>query len=354
MAKQHPIAAKLSTWYKENRRDLPWRNSSNPYQIWLSEVILQQTRVDQGMSFYARFIERFETVGKLAEAPESDVMLAWQGLGYYSRARNLQAAAKTIVKEHNGQFPSTYNAIRALKGIGDYTAAAIASIVFNLPHAAVDGNVNRVLSRLFAIQEPVDHPSGKKLITACATEILDQLNPGNHNQAVMELGALICSPRNPKCNSCPVHTHCNAFQNKKQEQYPVKRTKIKVRERFLTYFFIIDDRGNTLVRKRNGKDIWQGLHEFPLCESSTLEEHHSILGTIAPKPSSISPSYVHQLSHQRLHIQFIRQLNSELPLANWENAWVCKVSELGNIAFPRAITRYLESLSDLLHPDYLL
>jgi A/G-specific adenine glycosylase len=349
MVSMHPISSKLAEWYEKHRRDLPWRNTSNPYFIWLSEVILQQTRVDQGMSYYLRFIERFETIKDLAKAKEEDVLHAWQGLGYYSRARNLHAAAKSIVENFNGAFPADHAAIISLKGIGEYTAAAIASIAFGLPHAAVDGNVNRVLSRIFAVSDPVDQPKGKKLIAKIAAELLDIENPGRHNQAMMELGAMICLPRNPSCSNCPVQVFCNASKEKTQAQFPIKSSKTKVRERFFTYFVYSNKNGDTLLRKRTEHDIWQGLYEFPMIESANQEEQTSLLEGYRIVGDEISSTFTHILSHQKLHIQFVTHTCEDLPLHTWENTFKWKINELDNLALPRAITRYLDSLTSLIH-----
>lgn len=345
MARTHPISAKLSKWYEKNRRNLPWRNSSNPYHIWLSEIILQQTRVDQGTAYYLRFIELFPGVRDLAAAPQDLVLHTWQGLGYYSRARNLHATAKMIVDKHQGEFPNDYAVIKSLKGIGDYTAAAIASIAFGLPHATVDGNVNRVLARLFAIETPVDSPTGKKLITAIAAELLDSKNPGNHNQAMMELGALICTPRKPNCTICPIQVHCSGFASKRQESFPIKQGKTKVRNRFFTYLVFVDRNRETLIRKREEKDIWQGLHEFPLIESNSSNHQEELHKKLAVRYTiNCASNYTHILSHQKLHIAFITVQVEELPLAEWNKSICLKLDELNNFAFPRALTRFLNDV----------
>jgi len=342
MSNAHPITAKLSKWYEKHRRKLPWRDSSNPYHIWLSEVILQQTRVDQGTAYYLRFVELFPTVRDLAKAHEDVVLYAWQGLGYYSRARNLHAAAKAIVDNYGGEFPSDYAAIRSLKGIGDYTAAAIASIAYGLPHAAVDGNVNRVIARLFAIEAPVDSPTGKKQIAALAEELLDCKKPGNHNQAMMELGALVCTPRNPNCTNCPIKVHCAAFISKKQDSFPIKQGKTKVRNRYFTYVVFIDKNQETLIRKREEKDIWQGLHEFPLIESNSSHDQEVLYSSLDTQYSLIdAANYLHILSHQKLHIAFLSFRVEVLPFADWNNTIRLKIDELNRFAFPRALTRYL-------------
>lgn len=345
MPKAHPITAKLSKWFEKNRRPLPWRDSSNPYHIWLSEVILQQTRVDQGTAYYLRFIELFPTVCDLAKAHEDVVLHAWQGLGYYSRARNLHATAKTIVDKHQGEFPNEYATIRDLKGIGDYTAAAISSIAFGLPHAAVDGNVNRVIARLFTIEAPVDSPKGKKQIAALAKELLDIKNPGHHNQAMMELGALICTPRNPNCTICPIQVHCSGFASKRQESFPIKQGKTKVRDRFFTYLVFVDRNRETLIRKRAEKDIWQGLHEFVLIESNSANDLSVLHKSFdAQYELTHAANYTHILSHQKLHIAFLCIQIEELPIADWNYTIRIKIDDLNRFAFPRALTRFLNDV----------
>src|ERR1043165_6651460 len=256
------FSGKIMTWYEQNKRDLPWRNTRDPYLIWLSEVILQQTRVDQGMAYYHKFAEAFPTVKDLAKADSDKVMKLWQGLGYYSRARNLHAAAKMVAGKYKGVFPASYEGIKELKGVGDYTAAAIASFAFKLPHAVVDGNVYRVLSRVFGIETPIDSTQGKKEFNKLANELLDISNPADHNQAVMEFGSQFCKPVNPDCKSCFFNTKCFAFKHSKVPELPVKSKKTKVRSRYLNYFIIVDKNGSIFVHKRQKKDIWEGLYEF--------------------------------------------------------------------------------------------
>lgn len=258
---------KLLWWYNANKRDLPWRNIKDPYKIWLSEIILQQTRVNQGWEYYLRFIAKYPTVKALASAPEHDVLKLWQGLGYYSRARNLHAAARFIVEEFKGKFPRDYKPIRALKGVGDYTAGAIASIAFDLPYPAVDGNVMRVYSRLFGITAPIDSTEGKKKLYEIAKELLPAKHPGTYNQAVMELGALVCLPSNPLCESCPVQYACYAYLHKKTANFPIKEGKTKQRNRYFNYL-VITYGDKLLIRTRKARDIWQGLHDFPLIETA--------------------------------------------------------------------------------------
>lgn len=257
----------LTHWYLQNKRDLPWRNTSNPYAIWLSEIILQQTQVVQGIPYFNRFIARFPTVKDLALADEESVLKLWQGLGYYSRARHLLAGAKFIYFELNGSFPNNYKDLLKLKGVGPYTAAAIASISFNEPKAVVDGNVYRVLSRFFNIITPINSTEGKKEFDMLAQQLLDVKNPANHNQALMELGALICKPNNPLCLVCPLNTSCLALKFKNQEAFPVKLKREPVKNRYFNYIVIQTLENKTVFLKRTKKDIWLNLYEFPLIET---------------------------------------------------------------------------------------
>lgn len=263
------ISKKLTGWYNDNKRDLPWRDISDPYRIWISEIILQQTRVNQGLGYYIRFIGRFPTVSMLAEADEDSVLKYWQGLGYYTRARNLHKAARQVMSEFNGIFPTQYNNILKLSGIGEYTAAAISSFAFNEPYAVVDGNVYRVLSRLFGIQTPIDSNAGKKEFALLAQNLLPASHPGLHNQALMEFGALQCVPSSPDCENCPLQSICVAFKNNSVSLLPLKSQKKKPTNRYFNYLFIRCGE-NTYLQKRTTKDIWQNLFEFPLIESDRL------------------------------------------------------------------------------------
>lgn len=314
------ISSLLQNWYAQHKRSLPWRDSKDPYIVWISEIILQQTRVNQGHDYFLRFIERFPDIKSLAEAPEDDVLKIWQGLGYYSRARNLHTAAKQIVKKFDGVFPTSHSDILSLKGVGEYTAAAIASIVYNLPHAVVDGNVYRVLSRLFAIDKPIDTTTGKKLFAETAQSILDEKHPGNHNQAIMELGALVCTPKQPKCMECPLQNVCLAFEKGNVSAFPVKKGKITQKERFFNYFHI-EHNGYTYINKRDSSDVWKNLYEFPLIETEAqsdlleLQENKEFTSLF---PSS-DPVYFqhklrlkHVLSHRIIHADFYRvELNPQ-------------------------------------------
>lgn len=261
------FSAALQPWYREHQRPLPWRRTREPYRIWLSEVILQQTRVDQGLAYWERFVERYPTVADLGRASEDEVLKLWQGLGYYSRARNLRTAAQQVVQAHKGRFPADHKALLGLKGVGDYTAAAIGSICFDLCEPVVDGNVYRVLSRVFGLSTPIDSTAGRKEFRELAARLMDPARPGDHNQAVMELGATVCSPKDPKCAACPLEARCIAKATGRIAELPVKAGRTKVRTRHFNYLHIASAKG-TFLRKRIEKDIWQGLHEFPLIEST--------------------------------------------------------------------------------------
>ncbi|MCD8193019.1 MAG: A/G-specific adenine glycosylase, partial [Tannerellaceae bacterium] len=305
----------LIDWYEMNKRDLPWRQSSDPYIIWISEIILQQTRVAQGMDYFYRFTGRFPDVASLAGASEDEVLKYWQGLGYCSRARNLHAAAKTIMEKFGGHFPDTYKEILSLKGIGEYTAAAIASFVWNQPYPVVDGNVFRVLARLFALPTPIDTGAGKKEFTELASLVMDPAVAGLHNQAIMEFGALQCTPQNPACMFCPLQQRCMAFLSHTVQQYPVKQNKIKTRNRYFHYLYIIN--GDTTYLNRRGKgDIWEGLYEFPLietgqpCDLSALQQTENFRrlfeGCGKVELTVDTSNTKHVLSHQVLYASFYR------------------------------------------------
>lgn len=346
MPQSHPVSDRLISWYKKNKRDLPWRDTTDPYKIWLSEIILQQTQVAQGLSYYNKFAEHFPTVTDLAKAPEDKVMRLWQGLGYYSRARNLHTAAKEIHQTYKGKFPKTFSSIKELKGIGDYTAAAIASFAFHLPHAVVDGNVNRVLSRLFDIDTPINSTQGKKEFQLLADELLNVKKPSLHNNAMMEFGALWCKPQNPKCEDCPVQEYCLAFQNDTVYQRPVKNKKIKIKERFLHYF-IFNYKNSVYIQKRTAKDIWQNLYEFYLIETTEatdpklLVKHSSIKSLdVKFKVNSITVAKKHILSHQHLYAVFY-ELKIETPLKN--DLIKIRREQLTTIALPQLIIKYLSA-----------
>jgi len=343
------IVARLFAWYDGYCRDLPWRSTRNPYYIWISEIILQQTRVAQGYDYFVRFIERFPTVKSLADAPEDDVMRMWQGLGYYSRARNLHHAAKQIVAMDG--FPDTYDAIRSLKGVGDYTAAAIASFAFDIPKAAVDGNVCRVWSRVFGISEPIDSARGKQMIAEVAQTLLPSAHAAKYNQAVMEFGALQCVPRNPDCPSCPFAHKCVAFAGGRVGELPAKSHKTKVESRYLTYLYIHTHEA-LLLHKRTAGDIWQNLYELPLIERSAALSPEALFATPEfAEWHALLPRYIykggiegvkHVLSHRVLHASFYEfEVQGALPCP--EGFVVVPYNELSRYALPRLIERYMQA-----------
>ncbi|MGL2987443.1 A/G-specific adenine glycosylase [Flavobacterium sp. RSSA_27] len=304
----------LIQWYLQNKRDLPWRNTTNPYPIWLSEIILQQTRVAQGMPYFNAFLNQFPTVRHLALADEQQVLKLWQGLGYYSRARNLHQTAQYINKELNGVFPDSYSHLLQLKGVGEYTAAAIASFAFNEPVSVVDGNVFRVLSRYFGMESDISSGKTKKEFTALATELLPKDQPALFNQAIMEFGALQCVPKNPDCENCIFNSSCVALQKGLVAQLPFKSKKIKIRKRYFNYIVLQDKKGNTKIQQRTDKGIWHNLYEFPLFETTQEEGFETIapliqknaaFGSTVVSIQEMNPiSKIHKLSHQHLHIKF--------------------------------------------------
>ena len=353
----------ITDWYKKNKRILPWREERDPYRIWLSEVILQQTRVSQGLSYYNRFVGQYPDIFALATADEQEVMKLWQGLGYYSRARNLLVASRQVVNEFGGIFPGDRDSLLQLKGVGDYTAAAVASIAFDEPVAVVDGNVARVLSRLFAIGEPVNTKAGAKIIMELAEELLDRTQPGEYNQAIMEFGALQCVPARrspspavpiPNCPACPLNTQCLAFSKNSVDRYPVKLKKAAVKKRYFTYL-VISHTGYTYIQQRTGNDIWKQLFEFPLIEDDApvrAEELGERIGQFAGtgergfEITFVSEPVLHQLTHRIITARFVhlRIVNGDyFPGKNWKKV---RFGEIGDHPLPRLIDRYLE-----LHPD---
>jgi A/G-specific adenine glycosylase len=349
----HKESEILQAWYAEHKRDLPWRNIKDPYLIWISEVILQQTRVAQGLDYYNRFVGRFPDLRSLAEADRKDVLKYWQGLGYYSRARHLHEAAEDIQRRFGGIFPEQYDEILTLKGIGEYTAAAIASFVWNQPRPVIDGNVYRVLGRLFAVETPVDTGKGKREYRELAASLMPPEQAGMHNQAIMEFGALRCVPQNPGCEGCPLSANCLAHASGNPQRYPVRRKKTKPRNRYLNYFFIICG-PYTYLHHRTGKDIWEGLYELPLIETDDPADfaelqgetlfNNLFRGTGVPVISVMTNNIKHVLSHQILHATFYRVEIRK------ENAFLKKylkipLSALDEYPFPRLIDSFLLTLS---------
>ena len=313
----------LTHWYSINKRELPWRKTKNPYFIWLSEIILQQTQIKQGLPYFEAFVQNFPTVFDLANAGESQVLKLWQGLGYYSRARNLHASAKHIANELEGVFPSTYADIIKLKGVGDYTASAIASICFDEPTAVVDGNVYRVLSRYFGIDTAINSSQGIKQFKTLATELIDRDHPGDYNQALMEFGATQCKPQNPLCDTCPLNGSCEALKQQRIDTLPVKLKKTKVKTKYFNFLVFISSDGKTLFEQREGSGIWRNLYQFPLVETSKPLENSNfyrepeILNLLEETPFEYSQfnetSIIHKLSHQHLHTSFWIVEVDELP-----------------------------------------
>ncbi|WP_034060827.1 A/G-specific adenine glycosylase [Lacinutrix jangbogonensis] len=308
------ITNKLIAWYSINKRDLPWRNTNNPYFIWLSEIILQQTQVAQGLPYYLSFTSKFPTVFDLAKAEESQVLKLWQGLGYYSRARNLHASAKYIVEDLDGQFPNTYKEIIKLKGVGDYTASAIASICFNENTAVVDGNVYRALSRIYDIATPINTGKGFKEFKALAQELIDIEQPATFNQAIMEFGARQCKPKNPDCSVCPFNMKCLALEKNSIGELPVKLKTLKVKKKFFNFIVMVSSDQKTILEKREGKGIWQNLYQFPLIETlmpATIQDiEKELQGFTMLKKKAFDVSIyneediIHKLSHQHLYTKF--------------------------------------------------
>ena len=327
------FASILLEWFRENGRDLPWRQTRDPYAIWLSEIILQQTQVKQGWEYWERFMHHWPTVEALAKATEDEVLREWQGLGYYSRARNLHYAAKQIVAL--GHFPDTLAEIKQLKGVGDYTAAAIGSIAFGLPAAVVDGNVYRVLARHFGIDTPINTTEGKKLFTGLAQELLLPNEASTYNQAIMDFGAIQCTPQSPKCMDCPLAESCEALRSGRVGELPVKLKTLKVTERHLIYIYI-RCQGQTVIRRRGPGDIWQGLWEPVLADEGMLSQLSTLL-------LPLKKNMKHVLTHRVLYADFYLLETDERPTIPFDYIWIAE-SDLDNYALPRLIEVLLSFL----------
>ena len=341
----------LMAWYKIHKRSFPWRKSRDPYKIWLSEIILQQTRIAQGTPYYQSFIKNFPTVEALAAADEQQVLKLWQGLGYYSRARNLHHTAKAIVSDYNAVFPKTFTELCTLKGVGNYTASAISSICFDEPQAVVDGNVYRILARYFGKDTPIDASYALKEFKALASELMGTESPGDFNQALMEFGALQCVPKNPLCDNCPFQKDCVAFNQNRIGQLPFKKNKIKVTDRYFNYLVFVTPDAKTFLSQRTAKGIWQHLYEFPLVESTqllTFEElakdpilfkytdmKAAVLSKINEKPIK------HKLSHQQLYITFWK-INTEQLLGV-----VIDENKIHNYPVPIVLHKFIENFYTL-------
>jgi A/G-specific adenine glycosylase len=340
----------LIKWNRnENKREMPWKGEKNPYKIWISEIILQQTRVQQGLAYYNRFITTWPTIESLAKAEEQEVYKVWEGLGYYSRCRNLITSAKYINDERGGKFPEKYEDILSLKGIGDYTAAAIASFAFNQPYAVVDGNVLRVLARFFGIQTPVDTVQGKKVFKKLAGELIDQKNPAEYNQAIMDFGAIVCKPALPLCNKCPLQKFCVSYQKEIVSTLPVKEKSIKQRKRFFNYL-MVEQGNNIYVNQRTEKDIWQNLYEFILIETESLISEKKILkcfqitfllGGNSFTLDKISKIFTQKLTHQTITGRFFH-VTIKKPSIVLKRYKPISKNELKKLAFPKFIASYLQ------------
>ena len=351
----------LLTWYSQQNRDLPWKGIKDPYKIWLSEIILQQTRVAQGLPYYEKFIEAYPTIKDFALAKDDDVMRIWQGLGYYSRARNMLVTARIIHENYNDKFPESYEELLKLKGIGNYTAAAISSFAFDLPHAVLDGNVYRVLSRIFGIETAIDSLQGKKQFTQLADKLLDKKHAAKYNQALMDFGATQCVPKNPNCNDCVFNKTCDAYRLEIVADLPYKEKKLEKRNRYFNFFYLTDGK-NIVVEKRTEKDIWQDLYQLPLIETKTVLskdklikpsviDKHPVLQKLKPKQKqSIQTGIVKQqaLTHQNLFIQFYLLKLSNLEIAEVEGFEIISIQKINDYGFPKSIAEFLGGLKEMV------
>lgn len=347
--KKEGFSNPLINWYNKHKRALPWREGRDPYRIWLSEILLQQTRVAQGLPYYFRFLESFPDIKALASASEKEVLRLWQGLGYYSRARNLHFTAKTVVSEYKGQMPGSFEALLKLKGIGRYTAAAIASFAYDEKVAVVDGNVYRVLSRVFGVKEDIASPAGQKIFQELANYLLPDTDSSTYNQAIMEFGALHCTPQKPSCEECPLAYMCYAFAKGEQSSLPVKLKKTAKTDRYFHYL-AFQSGTKYLMKERTGKGIWQGLYEFPLVEEKQLMEIGKLLQKHFGKASKKvhikleSPAYKHILSHQNLHVKFWILESAEIAeaLINKEDYRFFTIKSIHDLPKPVLINKFLE------------
>jgi len=346
------FSGKIVEWYQEHRRDLPWRRTKDPYRIWLSEIILQQTRVAQGLPYYRAFVRKYPRINQLAAAPEREVLRLWQGLGYYSRARNLHACAKTVCANHEGKFPASYDKLRELKGIGTYTAAAIASMAFHEGVAVLDGNVFRVLARVFGLDDDIASTRGKKAFAELANRLVPQADPGTYNQAIMEFGALHCAPRNPRCDECPFRQSCYAYRSGTQNLLPVKKKARQPAKRYLVYV-VVRLGGKWLMKERTGKDIWAGLYDFPVLECKSRLGSSKVIAKVIQETRlnrtvassmTVTSEYKHVLTHQLISARFVewddpkkKMLNSAL----FRNARFYSTIQVKKLPKSVLISRYL-------------
>jgi A/G-specific adenine glycosylase len=337
----------LTHWYSINKRDFPWRRTNDPYKIWLSEIIMQQTQITQGLPYYAAFVSKFPTVFDLANANEEAVLKLWQGLGYYSRARNLHYSAKYIVDELKGEFPIHYKELLKLKGVGDYTASAIASICYDEPTAVVDGNVYRVLSRYFGIDIPINSSKGIKYFKELAQSLLPKKDIGNYNQAIMDFGSRQCKPQNPDCTICPLNNSCIALKNNQIKVLPIKINKVKITKKYINFMVFVSDDDKTILEKRTEKGIWKNLYQFPLVETkkrleiNTFKTNDKIQQFVNGKNHAVSlyndQEIVHKLSHQHLYTSFWIVTINKLP----DNA--IEISTIHDFPVPVLISNFIEA-----------
>ena len=338
----------LVNWYTENKRDLPWRHTTDPYIIWLSEIILQQTRVEQGLPYFHRFAEKYPTVTDFAAADETEILKLWQGLGYYSRGRNMLKTARMVQELYDGRFPTKYDELIKLKGIGEYTAAAIASFSSNEAKAVVDGNVYRVIARYLGIFEPINSTQGKKMFQSAANDFLNKKISAIHNQAMMEFGAMLCKPKNPACGICPVRLDCYAFKHNATTSLPVKINKLKIRERYFNYFLYTEG-GRILMNQRNERDIWANMYDLPMFEADSLLSvnelmaHPDVIEYFGPslEIAAVSDIKKHVLTHQRLYIRFITVVKPPLKI---EPNWIfIEVEKLKSLPLSKVIFIFLDN-----------
>lgn len=346
------FSEKLVEWYELHRRDLPWRNTDDPYRIWLSEIILQQTRVNQGLPYYLRFIEKYPDVASFAGAEEEEVLRLWQGLGYYSRARNMLKCARQVLSRYNGRFPTSYPELLTLPGIGEYTAAAIASFSSGEKVAVLDGNVFRVLARIFGESSPINSPEGKKAFQSLADRLIPDSNSATHNQAMMEFGALWCTPRQPKCAACVFRERCFAAENGLQAELPVKIKASKPRRRYFNYF-VLKSGDTLLMKRREEKDIWRGLYDFYLVETRRSTRPEALIGAdnflkqIKPVTITSSENYKHSLSHQTIISKFILLEHNELSPVVEDPLQYYSINKIHDLPKPVLISRFLEDYNFL-------
>ncbi|MCS6935045.1 MAG: A/G-specific adenine glycosylase [Chitinophagales bacterium] len=345
---------KLLAWDAlHNYREMPWKGEHDPYLVWLSEVILQQTRVAQGLPYYLKFKKLYPTVHHLAASPEDEVLRHWQGLGYYTRARNLHHTARRVAWEMGGQFPTCFSELKKLKGVGDYTAAAIASFVYNEPVAVVDGNVVRVLARVFGVDSPMDTPAGMRVFKALATKLVCPREPGRYNQAIMDFGSNVCKPSSPACDGCVFQRHCVAYRSKSISELPHRANKIKIRDRFF-YYLLVHNRTHLLLRKRTGNDIWRHLYELPLVETGKPISHLQITGHIREigfRPENtyyISDEIRQMLSHQKIHFRFIHLMMPVKILRPVRGTVAVTFDDINRYGFPKTIAAYLHEFGAMM------